>query len=98
MNPHDLLTRADLVEFEKRLISKLSDLITEVSFQDSQVQEDLLTKRQMMQVLNVSENTFDKLASEGLPSIKVGDRNRYEKNEVINYLKVKNKSFLTLKV
>jgi hypothetical protein len=88
MNPHDLLTRADLLEFEKRFYSKLSEYISEITTPTKNSEsDDFLSRKQVMQMFDVSDNTFQEIIKEGLPYIVVGKRARYNRQEVINFLK-----------
>lgn len=47
----------------------------------------MLTTKQLIEELQISRSTLHSLVKKGLPHIKVGKNNRFELDEVINWLK-----------
>jgi len=87
MNPHELLTKADLAEFEKRFIDRISDFLLKVNTIPPAPEDDgLLSRKKLLKYLDISENQFKEYLEAGLPSIPIGKRAKYNKRAVLKYL------------
>jgi len=53
------------------------------------MEDEFLTKKEVAELLKVTVRTIDRLHSEGLPSVKFGRNVRFEKAEVVAWLKRK---------
>lgn len=49
--------------------------------------DEILTKGELAKLLKVTVRTVDRLRNEGLPSFKVGNLVRFDKNDVKKWLK-----------
>lgn len=49
--------------------------------------DEILTKKEVAEILKITERMVDKLRKEGLPSFKVGTNVRFEKKEVLEWIK-----------
>ncbi len=56
------------------------------------MEEDILTKNELSEILKVTEKTIDRLRAKGLPSFKVGTKVRFNKAKVIEWLENQNNS------
>lgn len=56
------------------------------------LEEDILTKEDLAKLLKVTVRTIDRLRKEGLPFLKVGNQIRFDKSDVINWLKKNGKN------
>jgi excisionase family DNA binding protein len=54
--------------------------------------EQFLSTKELMALLRVSRSTISRLLEEGLPCLKVGGQNRFLKEEVIEWLKEREKA------
>ena len=54
-------------------------------------EKEFLTKKEICEKLKISETTLYRLTKQGLPNIYVGDSQRFELNEVINWFKERKK-------
>ena len=98
MNFDDLATKHDLTDLEKRLFELLQNQFNQ--FQDKiaqQTAEEFLTRKQAQNLFQISDNTFTKMLDDGLPYIMVAERARYDKAEVVKFLK-ENKKFKVLSI
>jgi excisionase family DNA binding protein len=50
------------------------------------MEEDILTKSELAEILKVTEKTIDRLRTKGMPSFKVGTKVRFKKAKVIEWL------------
>ncbi|HXD93467.1 MAG TPA: hypothetical protein VNX01_09650 [Bacteroidia bacterium] len=92
MNSYELLTKADFAEFEKKFLSKISDLFSEIPKQKNLHEGDkYLSRKQVMQLFSISTNTLTLAVEEGLPYIMIGKRPRYSRKAIIKHLEGKNK-------
>lgn len=48
--------------------------------------DEILTKKEMAELLKVNERTVDQLRKKGLPHFKVGRNVRFKKNEALEWL------------
>jgi len=55
------------------------------------MEEDILTKEELAQVLKVTVRTIDRLREKGLPSFNVGTKVRFNKAKAIEWLENQNK-------
>jgi len=55
------------------------------------MEEEILTKKELAKLLKVTVRTIDRLRGEGMPSFKVGNQVRFDKEDVKDWLK-KNKN------
>lgn len=51
------------------------------------MEKEILTKQQLAELLQVTERTIDRLREEGMPFFKVGKVIRFEREEVLKWLK-----------
>lgn len=51
----------------------------------------MLTKKQLMEKLNISLPTVGKLMKQGMPYIKIGKAVRFDYDEVLKWIKERNK-------
>ena len=51
--------------------------------------EELLTVKELMSSLKISEQMVYKLLRQGLPKVKIGSNNRFDYEEVLEWLKNK---------
>ncbi len=92
MNPNELITKADLLDFEKRFYAKISEYISEIIIPSKTPVVDIfLSRKQVMQMFDITENTFQEHLKQGLPFVRVGKRARYNRQEVVSFLKGLNK-------
>ncbi len=92
MNPHEIATKGDLLELEKRINSAISALSADILSQPkAESSEEFLTRKQVLQLFSISENTFTDMLNDGLPYIPVGSRSRYSRLEVVKFLKDRKK-------
>ena len=56
------------------------------------MESEILTKDELAKMLKVTIRTLDRLRSEGLPSIKVGNQVRFIEKDVLEWLKSQRKS------
>lgn len=90
MNPNDLITKSDLDTFENKIISFISEEFENLRTNSPSEQKDkLLARSAVMEFLDITENTFKELQKKGLPYIQVGKRAKYQKEEVLAFLKMK---------
>jgi excisionase family DNA binding protein len=54
--------------------------------------EQYLSTKDLMALLGISRSTIHRLMEEGLPCLKVGHQNRFPKEEVIEWLKEREKA------
>lgn len=52
----------------------------------------LLTSKEIQEFLKISHVTLDKFLKKGLPVVKVGNLNRFEKEDVLDWFKSKDSS------
>jgi len=50
------------------------------------MEEDILTKSELAEILKVTEKTIDRLRTKGMPSFKVGTKVRFNKAKVVEWL------------
>ncbi len=55
------------------------------------MQESLLTKKELAEVLKISEVSVNRFLAKGMPHIKVGASVRFQLNEVLNWFKERSK-------
>jgi len=48
--------------------------------------DEILTKKELAELLKVTEKTIDNLRKKGLPCFKVGNNIRFDKNKVLEWL------------
>lgn len=53
--------------------------------------DEFLTKEQLSQLLQITVRTIDRLREEGLPSLKIGKSVRFDKKEVLDWIKSREK-------
>lgn len=46
-----------------------------------------LTAKEMSDVLGINEKTFAKMVKEGMPSVKIGERPKFDLSDVLDWLK-----------
>lgn len=51
------------------------------------MEEQVMTKEELATFLKVTQRTIDRLRKEGMPFFKVGTNIRFDKEEVLNWLK-----------
>lgn len=54
--------------------------------------EDVLTKEQLSELLKIGVRTVDRLRKEGLPSVRVGNQVRFIKEDVLKWLRENRKN------
>ena len=54
--------------------------------------EEILTREQLAKLLQVTEKTVDRLRKEGMPFFKVGANIRFDKEEVLKWLRENGKN------
>ena len=86
MKPGDIITVADLLEFEKRIIDKFKDSILELNNQ--QVEKPIyLRSKGARELLKVSENKLRSMRDNGeIPFSFIGGTYYYPEREIIQIL------------
>lgn len=51
------------------------------------MEDEFLTKQQLSELLQITVRTIDRLRDEGLPYYKIGKSVRFNKQEVLNWIK-----------
>ena len=98
MNLNDLTTKDDLVALEKKLTELLQQQFNELQDKmGQQTADEFLTRKQVQSLFQISDNTFTKMLDDGLPYIMVSERTRYDKADVVKFLKG-NKKLKTLSI
>ena len=55
------------------------------------MEKEILTKEELAEMLKIGVRTVDRLRREGLPSFKVGNQVRFDRDEVLKWLKENSK-------
>ena len=87
MDIYELVTKNDLATMQSGIIDAVKELLKANNLEEPQADNKLMTRYEMVKFLDISENKFKELVNKGLPFIRVGARARYEKNEVVEWLK-----------
>lgn len=75
--------------FKKEILSEITSSIKEeLKNQNSNTSADrLLSTKELTKLLQVSTSTIIKLRSEGLPCIRINDSVRFDKEQVLSFIK-----------
>ena len=91
MHSNELLTKSDLTAFENKIIATIEEKIKGMLNLPFLYEQDrLLTRTELMKFLGITENTFKELQEKGLPYVPVGKRARYDKGEIVTFLRKSN--------
>ncbi len=67
---------------------KLTELFSQFQETDNiKVLEPLLTRKQLLSYFQITDNTLSDMIEDGMPYLKVKERPRYDKEEVLKYLR-----------
>lgn len=88
MKPGDLITVADLLEFEKRIVCKLTESIRSLKELQNSDRQNYLRSKDARELLKVSENKLRSMRDNGeIPFSFIGGTYYYPEHEILDILK-----------